>query len=57
MKHKKKKSKISKALGCSRQKMIEDGAYDGRFRSKVFMDKKKECRLKSNDYSQDYNEE
>lgn len=57
MKHKKKKSKISKALGCSRQRMIEDGAYDGRFRSKVFRDKKKECRLKPDDYSQDYDGE
>ena len=57
MKDKKKKSKISNALGCNRQKMIDDGAYDGRFRSKVFKNKKNECRLKPDEVSHDNIEE
>lgn len=36
---KKRKQKLG---GIVRDRMIQDGAYDGRFRSKTFVDRKKE---------------
>jgi len=35
-------AKAKKALASVRDKMIADGAYDGRFRGNTFTDKKKE---------------
>ena len=32
----------SLALGRARERMIKDGAYDGRFRSRTYIDRKKE---------------
>jgi len=36
------KQNCSLALGRIRDRMIKDGAYDGRYRSRVVIDKKKE---------------
>lgn len=36
------KESASKALAAVRDKMIADGAYDGRFRSRTEIDRKKE---------------
>jgi hypothetical protein len=49
------KNKVARALGSVRDKMMQDGAFDGRFRSKTFTDRKKEasrcgCRYDDNNY-------
>ena len=36
------KRNCSQALGRARERMIQDGAYDGRFRSRTYIDRKKE---------------
>lgn len=36
------KCNCSRALGLVRERMIKDGAYDGRFRSRTYIDRKKE---------------
>jgi hypothetical protein len=40
-------SGCSKELAAQRSKMVSDGYYDGRFRSKTFTDRKKEAARKA----------
>ena len=39
--------KVSRNLGYVRERMISDGAYDGRFRSRTEIDRKKEASRKA----------
>lgn len=39
----KKNTKVARILGTVRDKMISDGAYDGRFRARTEIDRKKEA--------------
>lgn len=51
MKTKKRKQKLG---GIVRDRMIQDGAYDGRFRSKTFVDRKKESERRGCKQSREY---
>lgn len=51
MKTKKRKQKLG---GIVRDRMIQDGAYDGRFRSKTFVDRKKESERRGCKQYRDY---